>query len=409
MIAAAYPAVAIIVFFSLLSMTGMSCSGPAAAAVDEPAYMHVVDSLVDSLSVREKFAQLLVVTADNRYDQARKAEEDHSVRDEKIGGIILMGKDLAAAMERTNHLQSLADIPLLEFMDAEWGASMRLTGFQPFPRQSVLSRLPSDSLVYEMGRAVAAELRQIHVNVNFAPDIDINNNPDNIVIGTRSFGSDKEVVARFGSAYMRGMQDGGIIACAKHFPGHGDTSVDSHKGLPVLNFTRERLDEFELYPFRRLVSDGVGMIMVGHLSVPCIDSTSTPASVSRPLVTGLLRDQLGFEGLIVCDALNMKGILNLYEGNAAEAGAKACLAAYKAGVDILLMPMKVSPALDLLEQAFSRGEITLDDLDSRVRRVLIAKGAAGMLDSGYDRYVDVDSIDTAASSALISEINAAVR
>lgn len=380
------------------------CKGPVVHAVPEPPYKHVVDSLIDTLTVRQKIAQLMVVTADNRYDDKRKAEENHSVRDEQIGGIILMGKELVPAMERTNYLQKLANIPLLEFTDAEWGAAMRLTGFQPFPKQGILAKLPTDSLVYEMGRAVADELKQVHINVNFAPDIDINNNPDNIVIGIRSFGADKQKVAEYGAAYMRGMQDNGIIACAKHFPGHGDTSVDSHKGLPVLNFTRERLEEYELFPFRALIGEGVQMIMVGHLSVPALDTTGTPASVSKPIITDFLRRELGYEGLIVCDALNMRGLLNLFGGYTDAAGAKACLAAYRAGSDILLMPLKVTPALDLIEEGIRKGELSEEDLDARVRRVLMAKGAAGMLDPDYDRYVDISRIDTTASAALIAEI-----
>lgn len=395
----------IILIPAALSIFAASCRGNAARSVQEPPYKHTVDSLVDTMSIRRKIAQLMVVTADNRYSDLRKAEEDHSVRDEQIGGIILMGAELNAAMERTNLLQSLAEIPLLEFTDAEWGASMRLSGFKPFPRQGLLSKLPNDSLVYEMGRAVASELKSVHINVNFAPDIDINNNPDNIVIGIRSFGSDKHKVASFGAAYMRGMQDCGIIACAKHFPGHGDTSVDSHKGLPVLNFKRERLDEYELFPFRALIEEGVKMIMVGHLSIPALDSTGTPASVSKPIITDFLRKELGYQGIIVCDALNMRGLLNLFGGYNDEAGAKACLAAYEAGSDILLMPLKVTPALDLIEMNIKSGRLPEEDLDERVRRVLMAKGAAGMLDPGYDRYVDISSIDTTASAALIAEIN----
>jgi len=360
----------------------------------------VVDSLINTMSVRRKIAQLMVVTADNRYGQARMNEENHCVRDEQIGGIIVMGKELNAAMQRLNYLQSLSEMPLLCFTDAEWGAAMRLTGFRPFPRQGPLARHGNDTLVYQMGRAVAEELKQVKIQVNFAPVVDINVNPDNIVIGERSFGSDRRIVADLGSAYAAGMQDGGVIACAKHFPGHGDTSVDSHKGLPVLDFDRARLDSLELYPFRELCRNGVGMIMVGHLVVPALDPSGLPASLSRPIVTDLLRHQMGFEGLIVCDALNMRGVLSYFGGS----GAKTCLAAYEAGADILLMPTDVTASLDLIEAKILSGQLSLEDLNTRVRRVLNAKLHAGLLAKDYDRYVNPELVNTEISSETLDRI-----
>jgi len=360
----------------------------------------VVDSLINTMSVRRKVAQLMVVTADNRYGQARQDEENHCVRDEQIGGRILMGKELNAAVERMNYLQGLSEMPLLCFTDAEWGAAMRITGFRPFPKQGPLARHGNDTLIYQMGLAVAEELKQVKIQVNFAPVVDINVNPDNIVIGERSFGSDRQTVADLGSAYAAGMQEGGVIACAKHFPGHGDTSVDSHKGLPVLNFDRARLDSLELYPFRELCRRGVGMIMVGHLVVPALDPSGLPASLSRPIVTDLLRHQMGYDGLIVCDALNMKGVLGYFGGS----GARTCLAAYEAGADILLMPTDVTASLDLIEAKILSGQLSEDDLNRRVRRVLNAKLRAGLLARDYDRYVNPAEVNTEISSEILDRI-----
>lgn len=384
-------------------LTIHSCAAHAAAPVRE-AYLHAIDSLVDTLSVRAKVAQLIVVTADDRYGEARKAEEDHCVRDEQIGGLILMGKNTGPAVARLNSLQRLASLPLTVYTDAECGLAMRLNTYQRFPRQGSLARLPDDSLVYEMGRAVAAELAQVRVQVNLAPCIDVVLDPENNVIGARSFGADRDKVARYGGAYARGLRDGGAWPCAKHFPGHGDTRVDSHKGLPVLDLPLARLDSIELYPFRKLISEGVEMVMAGHLLVPALDSL--PASISPAIITGLLRNRMGFNGIVMCDALNMKGVLDFFTGP--DKGAQACLAAYKAGADVLLMPTDVSRSLDMIVGWIGSDPSRLADLDSRLRKVLEIKGKSGMLDKGYDRYIDSSSLRPAASAALIREISEAV-
>ena len=238
------------------------------------------------------------------------------------------------------------------------------------------------------------------IDVNFAPVVDVNLHPDVNTIKDRSFGPDKKLVADYGSALMRGMQDGGVVACAKHFPGHGDTEVDSHKALPVLKFPKERLDSVELYPFRRLIKDGVDMVMVGHLLVPALDTL--PASVSKVVVTDLLRKKMKFKGLIITDALGMEGVLEPFGGSSA----KATLAAYKAGVDILLMPDNVSESIDLIVDYIGDDHKRLKDLDARVSRVLALKWKCGKLTKTDDLTVDPAAVDTKGTDALISTIEA---
>ena len=262
---------------------------------------------------------------------------------------------------------------------------MRYREYLQFPRLMQMGALSDPELVYKAGLAIGQELSQLHIYVNYAPDTDVNNNPANPVINARSFGQDPDKVAEFGSAYMRGMRDGGVYGSAKHFPGHGDTDVDSHKGLPVLTFGRDRLDKLELVPFRRLIADGVEMVMVGHLAVPALDPTMTPASISKPIVTGLLREELGFDGIIITDALQMKGLTNDFSD--------ASVAAYMAGADILLMPVDVQATIDNLDAAFEKGELDEAGLDMRVRKVLDLKRRAGMLKKGYKPQVDIDSLE----------------
>ncbi|MBP5319449.1 MAG: hypothetical protein J6334_00565, partial [Kiritimatiellae bacterium] len=240
----------------------------------------------------------------------------------------------------------------------------------------------------------------IKIFANYAPVVDVNNNPRNPVINTRSFDENPWKVAEWGAAYMRGMQAAGVFGSAKHFPGPGDTDVDSHKGLPVLLFDRSRLDSLELVPFRRLIAEGVAMVMVGHLSIPALDSTGTPASLSKPIVTGLLRNELGFQGVIITDALGMEGV--------AAAGDDAALLAYEAGADILLMPRDTRHTIDALDALFRRGALDERDLDARVRRVLTLKARAGMLAPGYSPFVDTTGVTARArrpeSEAVIQEL-----
>ena len=335
------------------------------------------------MSRREKIAQLIIEAIDSRESPELRARQEQWIR-EGLGGLIVMDDKLCDNIQMINELQSLARIPMIVSIDGEWGAAMRFYEYAAFPRAMQLGALDDEVLVEQAGRAIGEELRQIKIFANYAPVIDINNNPKNPVINTRSFGEDRERVSRLGAAYMRGMQGAGVWGSAKHFPGHGDTDVDSHKGLPVLTFGRSRLDSLELYPYRRLIDEGVAMIMVGHLSIPALDSTGTPASISKPIVTGLLRGEMGYKGIIITDALEMEGV--------AKDNANAALLAYKAGADILLMPQDTRQTIDELDAAFRSGELDEADLDTRVRRVLGLKQRSGMLAPGYSPYVDTTGL-----------------
>ena len=344
-----------------------------------------VERTLRSMTTREKVAQLIVSQTDSYiFSQGHALMTDTLVGIEGIGGLLIIQDSLPRFLTRMNQLQAMSKIPLLVSIDGEWGPSMRFSEFPFFPQQMQLGALPSDSLIYEMGLAVAEQCQMANIHINYAPVVDINVNPQNPVIHTRSFGENRDKVTAYGRAYMKGMQDGGLIACSKHFPGHGDTEVDSHKGLPVLPFSRERLDSLELYPFRDQIRHGVEMVMMGHLHIPALDSAVS--SISYPIVTGLLREELGFEGIIVTDALTMKGVSENMES------AEIALAAYKAGVDILLKPGDIIASIDRLEEAMNSGECDIEELNERVRKTLRMKARLGMLERNYDATVDTTHI-----------------
>ena len=344
-----------------------------------------VERTLKKMTTREKVAQLIVSQTDSYiFSEGHALLTDTLVGMEGIGGLLIIQDSLPRYLNRMNELQKMSKIPIIVSIDGEWGPSMRFGEFPFFPQQMQLGALPSDSLIYEMGLAVAEQCKMVNIHINYAPVVDINVNPKNPVIHARSFGENRDKVTAYGRAYMKGMQDGGIIACSKHFPGHGDTEVDSHKGLPVLPFSRERLDSLELYPFRDQIKHGVEMVMMGHLHIPALDSTVS--SISYPIVTELLKNELGFKGMIVTDALTMKGVSENMES------AEIALAAYKAGVDILLKPGDIIASIDRLEEAMLSGECDINDLNERVKKTLRMKARFGMLERGYDATVDTTGI-----------------
>ena len=344
-----------------------------------------VERTLKKMTTREKVAQLIVSQTDSYiFSEGHALMTDTLVGIEGIGGLLIIQDSLPRFLTRMNQLQEMSKIPLLVSIDGEWGPSMRFSEYPFFPQQMQLGALPSDSLIYEMGLAVAEQCKMANIHINYAPVVDINVNPKNPVIHARSFGENRDKVTTYGRAYMKGMQDGGIIACSKHFPGHGDTEVDSHKGLPVLPFSRERLDSLELYPFRDQIKHGVKMVMMGHLHIPALDSAVS--SISYPIVTGLLREEMGFDGIIVTDALTMKGVSENMESP------EIALAAYKAGVDILLKPGDIIASIDRLEEAMNSGECDIEDLNERVRKTLRMKARFGMLERNYNPIVDTTNI-----------------
>ena len=349
-----------------------------------------VDSVFRKLSTREKIAQIMVINFRSTESQELYNMQKRLVKKEKIGGLIPLGDvSFSAAVERLNTFNKLAKIPMLITLDAEWGASMRWPGIPAYQYFIQMGALGSDSLVYEVGKSIAKECRELKIQVNFSPDVDLNNNPDKHVVHFRSFGEDKDKVSDFAVAMMQGMKDGGVAGSAKHFPGHGDTDVDSHLALPLLPYSRERLDSIELYPFRRLIAEGVDMVMVGHMSIPSLDSTGTPSSISKPIVTGLLREELGYDGIIITDALDMFGVSK-------ESGLEKKyipLAAFKAGVDILLMPEDVENSITVIEEALKNGEISMEELDVKVKKMLALKSRLGVFEKSHDPIIDIDKLN----------------
>ena len=332
-----------------------------------------VDSVFNSLSKEEKIAQLMVIRAHSNLGSEHVQQVTDLIKKYDVGALCFFQGGPVRQAALTNYYQSIAKTPLMITIDGEWGLGMRLDSVMKYPYQLTLGAMNDDKLVYEMGRDIGEQMKRIGVQVNYAPVVDINNNPNNPVIGYRSFGEDKYKVAKFGVAYMRGMQDVGIMACAKHFPGHGDVSVDSHLDLPVINKSRYQLDTLELYPFKQMFKAGVGSVMIAHLSIPAIDSTpNKPTSISKANVTDLLRKDLYYEGLTFTDALEMKGVAKYYSGG------EASVEALVAGNDMLCLPENVEQAIDAIKKAIKDKRLSWDDIDKKVRRVLYAKYQLGL-------------------------------
>lgn len=339
-----------------------------------------VDSVYANLSTEQRIGQLFMLAAYSNKDETHYKEIERLIEQYQIGGLIFFQGAPYKQAELTNRYQAKSPVPLLIAIDAEWGLGMRLDSTISYPRQMILGAMNDPSLVYEMGKEVARQCKRIGIHVNFAPVVDVNSNPKNPVIGTRSFGENKEKVATNGIAYAKGMQHQGVIACAKHFPGHGDTDSDSHYTLPQLSHDKKRLNEVELYPFKRLFADSVMSVMVAHLQIPAYDKTpNLPTTLSYPVVTTLLRDTLGFEGLVFTDAMNMKGITNHFSAD--EANLKALLA----GNDILLHPANISKAIEGLLGFMKAGKFSEVELEKRVKKILHAKYFVGL-----NRYKPID-------------------
>ena len=335
---------------------------------DTAACRRWVDAQMEKMTLKQKIGQLFIYTAPPEYTQYNKNRLRKIIGEYGVGGFLFSGGEAEKQASLTNYLQQVSEVPLLIAFDGEWGLAMRLKDAPGFPYNRVLGCIASDSLLYEYGREVARQCRSIGVHVNFAPVADVDSNPDNPVIGWRSFGSSPKRVADKVVAYARGLEDGGVLAVCKHFPGHGDTDVDSHKALPELAFDRLRLDSVELYPFRKAVEAGIGGVMSGHLHVPALGKK--PASISSDILR-VLRDELHFEGLAFTDALEMKGI----SGNE-----NVCAQALAAGNDMLLAPRNLKRELKGVMQAIRHGELSEELIEAKCRKVLAFKYALGLAD-----------------------------
>ena len=338
----------------------------------KPAFLQTdatwADSVLKKLTPRERIAQLIMVAAYSNKDKAHVAQINKLIKDEKIGGLIMMQGGPLRHANLVNEFQKNSKIPLLISIDGEWGPAMRLDSTPVFPKQMTLGAIQNDTLIFKMGAEIARQCSLLGIHVNFAPVADVNNNPLNPVINMRSFGDNKWNVLNKCMAYARGLESNFVLANAKHFPGHGDTDVDSHKGLPIIKHNRARLDSIELFTFKKMIEQGLSSLMIAHLNVPALHpADQLTTSISEKVVTQLLRNEFGFEGLVFTDALNMKGVSE--QDTPEQVNLKALLA----GNDILLFPDKISQTLNLIEQAIKDGKISQAEIDKRCKKILLAK------------------------------------
>lgn len=342
---------------------------------------HWADSVYKTLSKDERLAQLMIVRMSTYNSKTKEAifyekEVGDLIKKYNVGGICLFQGSPIKQAEVINRLQAMAKTPVLISIDAEWGVGMRMIdSVASLPKQMMLGAMKNASLVYDYGKIVADQCKRVGIQVNYAPVVDINNNPNNPVINDRSFGEDKYKVADFGIAYMKGMQDNGVMACAKHFPGHGDVSVDSHLDLPVINKTMEQLEDLEFYPFKKMFEAGVGSVMIAHLFIPAIDNRPNRAtSLSAKNIEDLLRKKMGYEGLTFTDALEMQGVAKFFPGG------KASVESLIAGNDMLCLPGDVPDAIKQIKEAISKKLLTWDVIEGHVKKVLVAKYQYGLAD-----------------------------
>jgi beta-glucosidase-like glycosyl hydrolase/CubicO group peptidase (beta-lactamase class C family) len=326
------------------------------------------DSVLSQMSLEEKIGQLFMVAAYSNRDNTHIASIESLIKKYHIGGLIFFQGGPLRQTRLVNRYQELSKYPLLMAMDAEWGPSMRLDSTIRYPRQMLLGAIDNNRLVYDMGSDIGDQLKRLGIHINFAPVVDVNNNAANPVINSRSFGENKLNVTNKSLAYMMGMQDRKVLATAKHFPGHGDTDTDSHHALPMIMHSRERIDSLELYPFTRLIDNGVGGVMVAHLNIPSFGMDKNEATtLNRKVVQETLKDSLGFKGLVFTDALNMKGVSAYHKAGEVE------VKAFLAGNDVLLFPLSVPKAVSRIKKELRKGSISKEELDRRVLKILKVK------------------------------------
>lgn len=332
-----------------------------------------VDSIYENMTLEEKMGQLFMADIFSSDPKANTDKIKDLITNYHLGGVIFSKGGPVRQAKLNNEFQSLAKIPLMIGMDAEWGLAMRLDSTYAFPWNMTLGAITDNKIVEKIGKRIGEQSKRLGVHINFAPVVDINTNPRNPIIGNRSFGEDRDNVTEKALAFMKGMQSAGIMGSAKHFPGHGDTETDSHKTLPTVDFSRERLDTLELYPYKKLISQGLNSVMVAHLNVPALEpQLNYPSSLSTKIVTDLLKKEMGFNGLIFTDALNMKGASNFKKPGEIE------LAAFLAGNDVLLISEDVPKAMEFLINSYNEKVITEKRLAYSVKKILYAKYKVGL-------------------------------
>lgn len=390
-----FPALALVLLAASCTTIGTNTGGSGQTAAGSSRW---TDSVLASMTLREKAAQIVWPSLFGDYtsgDSPQWRRLTQYIQQEKVGGFtISVGSPIEVAA-KLNALQSMSKIPLLFGADLEAGAGFRARGgyFVPnaidlggaivFPPEMAIGATRDTTLAYEQGRLTALEGRALGIHIAYAPVLDVNNNPDNPVINTRSYGEDPQLAARMGVAFIHGLQDHGMIATGKHFPGHGDTGVNSHLALPVVTVSRSRLDTVELVPFKAAVNGGVGAIMSFHGAMPALDSSGVPGTLSSKVLTGLLRGEMGFRGIIISDAMDMRGVLDQF------GAVEAVKRAIAAGIDVLIQPLDVTQAIDAVVAGVTEGRYTEARLDSSVRRVLETKRKLGLAQS---KLVDLSAL-----------------
>jgi beta-N-acetylhexosaminidase len=353
------------------------------------------DSILNLMTIDEKIGQLFMIAAFSNRSEAEYRKLETQIQQYHLGGIIFFqGSPIKQAL-LTNRYQQLSKIPLMIGIDGEWGLGMRLDDLESYPKAITLGATHNAQVVEKVGYGIGLQCKRMGIHINFAPDADINSNPKNPVINFRSFGGSPTEVASLSKAYSRGMKKAGIMGSAKHFPGHGDTDVDSHKSLPVLNHTKKHLEEIETVPFKNLIADSIASVMVGHLHVPALDpAVNSPATVSSKIIKEFLVDQLKFEGLIITDALNMRGLLKYYPTGEAE------VRAFKAGNDILLQTANLEVAFNAIRSKILDSTLSVSDLDKKVKKILMSKYWAGL--NNY-KPIDIQNLIKDLNSSYLSQ------
>jgi beta-N-acetylhexosaminidase len=359
-----------------------------------------VDSVFKKLNRNQKVAQLFMVRAHTNLGKAYSDSVAKVIKKQHLGGVVFFQGGPQRQAVLTNTYQSLSKTPLMIALDGEWGLGMRLDSTISYPYQMTLGAIQDNSLIYRMGQQIAKDFKRLGIQINFAPVMDVNNNPKNPVINYRSFGDNKYNVADKGIAYMSGLQESGVFTTAKHFPGHGDTNVDSHYDLPQLNFSKGRLDSLEMYPFKKAVQAGLSGVMVAHMNIPSLDHTpNLPSTLSKPIVTDILKEQIGFKGLVFSDAMDMKGVVKFFPNG--EADVRAIIA----GNDVIELSQNSERAIKLVKKSIRQHRLTWDEVDRKVRKILEAKYWMNLHE--YQPIATknlVEDLNRAESRALIQEI-----
>ncbi len=378
-------------FFILFSFLSFGQQNPLIVN-DSVAQRAWVDTQYDNMSLEERIGQLFMVMVASSQEKSATDKVKDLISEQHIGGVIFSTGGPVRQVQLTNEYQAASKTPLMIGIDGEWGMAMRLDSTYAFPWNMTLGAIQDSALIEKVGYQIGKHAKRLGVHINFAPDLDVNNNPRNPIIGNRSFGEDPINVAQKGIAFLQGMEKAGVLSSGKHFPGHGDTATDSHKSLPVIEGFREELDSVELYPFQKAIKQGLSSVMVAHLSMPELESREGhPSSLSKNIITNLLQSEMGFEGLVITDALNMKAVSEFAPEGEVE------LQAFLAGNDMLLMPLNVIKAKEKMMEAFNEGRITEERLSYSVKKILMAKYKVGLYNYQpvklENLYEDLNSIE----------------